>query len=50
MLLVVGDVPIDNEATVVTLSISRIASPIFEDTYRGRVCVHALIGVSVCAW
>jgi hypothetical protein len=46
----VGDVPVDNEAPVVTSSISpRFTGPVFEDAYRGRVCVRVFIGVSACA-
>lgn len=49
MLSVVGIVPIDNEAPVVTLSISRFAGPtrFFEGAHRGRVCMCAFLGVSV---
>ena len=47
---VVGDVPVDNEAPVVTSSISLgFAGPVFEDAHRGRVCVRAFIGVSAHA-
>jgi hypothetical protein len=57
--LVVGDVPVDSKAFVVTSSISRFAGPtqLFGGAYRDRVCVHAFIGgectlvfvsVSVC--
>ena len=51
MLSVVGDVPVDSEAPMVTLSISRFAGPtrFFGGTHRGRVCVRAFIGVSVCS-
>ncbi len=46
----VGDVPVDNEAPVVTSSISpRFTGPVFEDAYRGRVCVRMFIGLSACA-
>ncbi len=47
VLSVVSDVPVDNETSVVTLSILRIYRPIFEDAHRGTVCVRAFIGVSV---
>ena len=47
---VVGDVSIDSETPVVTLSISPgFAGPVFEDAHRGRVCVRVFIGVSVHA-
>jgi hypothetical protein len=47
--LVVGDVPVDNEALMVTSSILRFADPtrFFECVHRDRVCVRAFIGVSV---
>ena len=44
--LVIGDVPVDNETSVVTLSISRIS--IFEDAHMSRVYVHMFIDVSMC--
>jgi hypothetical protein len=46
-----GDVPVNSEAPVVTSSISRHNPPAqsFEGARRGRVCVRAFIGVSVCA-
>jgi hypothetical protein len=46
-----GDVPVDSEAPVVTSSISRPDLPAqsFGGAHRGRVCVCAFIGVSVCA-
>ena len=46
-----GDVPVDSEAPVVTSSISRLDPPAqyFGGAHRGRVCVRAFIGVSVCA-
>jgi hypothetical protein len=47
---VVSDVPVDEEALVVTSRISR--SPgvqSFGGAHRGRACVHVFIGVSVCA-
>ena len=45
-----GDVPVDSEAPVVTSSISRLDPPAqsFGGAHRGRVCVRAFIGVSVC--
>jgi hypothetical protein len=48
---VVRDVPVDNEAPVVTLRISRSAgAQSFRGAHRGRVCVCVLfIGVSVRA-
>ena len=50
VLSVVGDVPVDSEAPVVTSSISPgFAGPVFEDAHRGRVCVRAFIGVSARA-
>nr|BAD36319.1 unknown protein [Oryza sativa Japonica Group] len=50
VLSVVGDVPVDGEAPVVILSISPgFAGPVFEDAYRGRVCVRVFIGVSARA-
>ena len=53
---IVGDVPVDSKAPVVTSSISRIciAGSVFKDAHRGRVCVRVFIGcecacvVSVC--
>ena len=51
MLLVVGDVLIDNEVPVVTLSILRFVGLtwFFESTYRDRcVCVRVFIGISLC--
>jgi hypothetical protein len=49
ILSVVGDVPVDSEASVVISSISRLAGPthFFEGAYKGRVCVRAFVGVSV---
>jgi len=49
MLSVVSDMPLDNEASVVTLLISRLAGStrFFGCTHRGRVCVRAFIDVSV---
>ena len=51
VLSVVGDVPFDSEAPVVTSSISPggFAGPVFEDAYRGRVCMCVFIGVSTHA-
>ena len=50
VLSVVGDVPVDSEAPVVTSSISPgFTGPVFEDAYRGRVCVRMFIGLSACA-
>ena len=46
-----GDVPVDSEASVVTSSISRLDPPAqsLGGAHRGRMCVCAFIGVSVCA-
>ena len=47
----VGDVFVYSEAHVVTASISRFAGPtqFFEGAaYRGRVCIRALVYVSIC--
>ena len=51
VLSVVGDVPIDSE-TLVTSSISSrgFVGPVFEGTHRDRVCVHAFIQMSECAF
>ena len=38
VLSAVGDVPVDSEAHAMTSS---------EDTYRGRICIRAFVGVSV---
>jgi hypothetical protein len=47
---VVSDVPVDDEAPVVTLRISRSAgAQSFGGAHRGRVCVRVFIGVSVRA-
>jgi hypothetical protein len=47
---VVSDVPVDNEAPVVTSRISRSAgAQSFEGAHKGRVCVLVFIGVSMCA-
>ena len=43
----VDDVSINNDTNVVTLSISKIVDPIFEDTYRDKVCISVFIEVSV---
>ena len=45
-----GDVPVDSEAPVVTSSISRPDPPAqyFGGAHRGRVCMCAFIGMSVC--
>jgi hypothetical protein len=46
-----GDVSVDSEAPVVTSSISRPDPPApqsFGGAHRGRVCMRAFIGVSVC--
>ena len=47
-----GDVPVDSEAPVVTSSISRPDPPAqyLGGAHRGRVCVRAFIGVSVCMY
>jgi len=49
MLSVVGDVPVDNEAPIVTSSISRFTglTRFFRGAHWGRVCVRTFIGVSV---
>ena len=41
---------VDNEAHVVTSSISRFANTtwFFKDTYRGKVCIYTFVYVSVC--
>jgi hypothetical protein len=45
---VVSDVPVDDEAPVVTSRISRSAGArSFGGAQRGRVCVRVFIGVSV---
>ena len=55
MLSVVGDVPVDSEVSVVTLSISRICRLSLSEVVIGvglRVCIHrdegACVFVSVC--
>jgi len=49
VLSVVGDVPVDSKASVVTSSISRFAGPtrFFGGAHRGRVCVCVFIELSV---
>ena len=42
---VIGDVPVDSEAPVVTCQSRGCAGLVFEDAHRGRVCVHVFIGV-----
>jgi hypothetical protein len=50
VLSVVGDVPVDSAAFVVTSSILRgFAGTVFEDAPKGRVYVRVLIGMSACA-
>jgi hypothetical protein len=45
---VVSDVPVDDEAPVVTSRISRsVGAQSFEGAHRGRVCVRVFIGLSV---
>jgi hypothetical protein len=47
---VVSDVPVDDEAPVVTSRISRSAgAQSFGGAHRGRVCVRVFIGVSMRA-
>jgi hypothetical protein len=47
---VVSDVPVDDEAPMVTSRISRCAgAQSFGGAHRGRVCVRVFIGVSVRA-
>jgi hypothetical protein len=47
---VVSDIPVDDEAPVVTSRISRsVGVPSFGGAHRGRVCVRVVIGVSVGA-
>ena len=46
----VSDVPVDDEAPVVTSRIFRFAgAQSFGGAHRGRVCVRVFIGVSVHA-
>jgi hypothetical protein len=47
ILSVVGDVLVDSEAPVLTSWISRSADSVLRRRSYGRVCVRALIGVSV---
>jgi hypothetical protein len=48
---VVNDVPIDDEAPLVTSKISISASAkSFEGAHRGKVCIRVFIGVSVRAY
>ena len=51
MFLVVGNVFIDNDASVVTLSISSrgFVSPVFSGAHKDKVYVHTFIVVSVWA-
>ena len=46
-----GDVPVDSEAPVVTFVNLETDPPaqFLEGAHRGRMCVCAFIGVSVCA-
>jgi hypothetical protein len=45
---VVSDVPVDDEAPLVTSGISRsVGAQSFGGAHRGRVCVPIFIGVSV---
>jgi hypothetical protein len=47
---VVSDVPVDDEALVMTSRISRSAgAQSFGGAHRGKVCVRVFIGVSVRA-
>jgi hypothetical protein len=47
---VVSDVPVDDDAPLVTSGISRSAgAQSFGGVHRGRVCVRVFIGVSVHA-
>jgi hypothetical protein len=46
----VSDIPVDDEAPLVTSGISRSAgAQSFRGAHRGRVCVRVFIGVSVRA-
>ena len=49
MLSVVGDAPVDSEASVMVSSISGICRPVFGGAHRGRVGVRVFIGMSVHA-
>jgi hypothetical protein len=47
---VVSDVPVDDEAPLVTSRISRsVGAQSFGGAHRGRVCVRVFLGVSVRA-
>jgi hypothetical protein len=47
---VVSDIPVDNEASIVTSEISRsVGAQSFGGAHKGRVCVYVFIGVGVCA-
>jgi hypothetical protein len=48
--LVGGDIPVNNETSMVTSSISRLSPPTqsFGGGHRDRVCVRTFIEVSVC--
>jgi hypothetical protein len=52
ILSVGGEVSVDSEASVVTLSISRPdpSAQSLGGAHRDRVCVHVFIGVNVCAF
>jgi hypothetical protein len=41
------DVSVNSEASVVTSSISRFAGSVFKNAYRGRICVHVFIWISM---
>ena len=43
----VSDVPVDNEALMVTSGISDLPVQSFGGAHRGKVCVRVFIGVSV---
>ena len=45
----VSDVPVDNEAPMVTSGISRSAGPVLRGAHRGRVCICVFIGVNMRA-
>jgi hypothetical protein len=48
--VVISDIPVDDEASVVTSRISRsVGAQSFGGAHRGRVCVRVFIGVSVRA-
>jgi hypothetical protein len=46
ILSVGGDVPVDNDALLVTdfVNLKIKSAQSFRDTYRGSVCVHVFIG------